>query len=113
MKRIDIINLFRVLNDIRIAGMTDSGVKGALISAHLKLFKYAKENDDFAAGLAERFKPEEKDSADEAYNMWLNEEVDVTLDKIGRDAFAAEIAKTETDIYLVALNYLEPILKED
>lgn len=93
--------------------MTDRAVKGALISAHFKLFKYAKENDDFAAGLAERFKPEESAEANEAYNMWLNEEIDVSLDKIGRDAFAAEIAKTETDIYLNSLDFLEPILKED
>lgn len=111
MKRIDIINLYRVLSEIRIAGMTDSGVKGALISAHLRLFKYAKENDDFAAGLIERFKPEEKDSADEAYNKWLNEDVDVTLDKISRDAFVSELAKTQTDIFIGALQYLEPLFE--
>lgn len=112
MKRIEIVNLFRVLNGIRTAGMTDYEVKRALFSAHLKLYKYAKENDDFYAGLAERFKPEEEADANETYNIWLNEEVDVTIDKIGRDALATEIAKTDTDIYLNALSYLEPILKD-
>ena len=104
MKRIEIVNLFRVLNVIRTAGMTDSEVKGALISAHLKLFKYAKENDDFVASVTERFTPEESADADNTYNKWLNEEVDVTLDRIDRDAFAREVAKTETDIYLSSLD---------
>lgn len=113
MKRIEIVNLFRVLNVIRTAGMTDSEVKGALISAHLKLFKYAKENDDFVASVTGRFTPEESADADNTYNKWLNEEVDVTLDKIGRDAFAREVAKTETDIYLGSLDCLEPLFKED
>lgn len=111
MKRIEILNLYRVLGKIRTAGITSSDIKGALISAHLKLFKYAKENDDFVAGLSSRFSPDERDMANETYDKFLNETVDIELDKMDSELFAKEIAKTDTDIYLYELNTLEPLFK--
>lgn len=113
MKKREIVNMLRVLGKIRTAGMTDQKVKSALISADLKLYKHGKENDELVARLSERYTPEENDSANEAYDMFLNEEVDVTLDRIDRDDFSHEVGKTETDIYLWELQYLEPLFKED
>lgn len=114
MRRIDIINLFRTLGKIRTAGIADKTVKSALISAHLKLFRYQKEHDDFLAGLRERFiDQKDEDGANEAYDKYLREEIEVALEKIDRDAFAKAIADTDTDIFLGELTYLEPLFKEE
>lgn len=114
MRRIDIINMFRTLGKIRTAGITDKTVKSALISAHLKLFRHQKEHDDFVAGLRERFVDQNDETgANEAYGKYLKEEIEVTLEKIDREAFAKAIADTDTDIYLGELTLLEPIFKED
>lgn len=114
MKRIDVINLFRTLGKIRTNGITDKEVKSALISAHLRLFKFDKEHRDFVEGLRERFVgKEEQDAANEAYDKFLKEEVDVNIEKVDRDAFAKAIACTDTDIFLGELNLLEPMFKEE
>lgn len=113
MKRIEIINMYGALSQIRLAGMTDAGVKSALISAHLNLYRPCKDHDDFCAGLSERFTPDEMDAANEAYQRYLDEDVDVTLDKIGRGDFAREVGKTETGICLDSLKCLEPLFQED
>lgn len=113
MRRVELLNMFRTLGKIRLSGIENRSVKSALISAHLKLFRHARENDDFLLSLNERFTDGERDSANEAYSRYLQEEVDVALDKISRSAFAEAVAGSDTDIFLGELNALEPLLKDD
>lgn len=112
MRRVELLNLFRTLGKIRLSGIADKGVKSALISAHLRLFRYAKENDDFLLSLNERFTEGERDSANEAYSAYLQETVDVSIDKIDRAVFADAVAGSDTDIFLGELNALEPLFKD-
>lgn len=113
MRRIDIINMFRTLGKIKLNKVEDRGLRNALISDHLKMFRVAKENDEYIASLRDQFEPDAVKDVNEAYQRYAEEEVKIDFDKIGRDAFGDMIAKGDIDLTLGEMVVLEPLFKED
>lgn len=113
MKRIDVINMFRTLGKIKLNKVEDRTLRNTLIADHLKMFRVAKENDDYIASLREQFDPEAVKDVNEAYQKYAEEEVDIALEKIAKDAFGDVIAKGDIDFTLGELTLLEPMFKEE
>lgn len=113
MKRIEIINAFRTLGKIKLNKVEDRTLRNTLIADHLKMFRVAKENDDYIASLREQFDPEAVKDVNEAYQKYAEEEVSIDLEKIDRSNFGDVIAKGDVDFTLGELTLLEPLFKED
>lgn len=113
MKRIEIINMFRTLGKIKLNKVEDKSLRNALISNHLKMFRIAKENDEYIASLREQFDPEAVQDVNEAYQKYAEEEVKIDLVKIDREAFGDIIAGSDIDLTLGEMTLLEPLFKED
>lgn len=113
MKRIEIINMFRTLGKIKLNKVEDKSLRNALISDHLKMFRIAKENDEYIASLREQFDPEAVNDVNEAYQKYAEEEVKIDLVKIDREAFGDMIAGSDTDLTLGEMTLIEPLFKED
>ena len=112
MRRIDIITIYRVLGKIRLNKVTDKDMRNTLVSNHLKMFRVAKENEDYIASLQERFDPEAVKEVNEAYDSYAKENVSIDLAKIDKAAFADMIADADIDLTLGELASLEPIFTE-
>ena len=113
MRRIDIINMFRTLGKIKLNKVEDRELRNDLITGHLKMFRVAKENDDYVASLRERFDPEAVKDVNEAYQKYAEEEISIDIPKVDREAFADVIAKGDIDFTLGELTLLEPLFKEE
>lgn len=113
MKRIEIINMFRTLGKIKLNKVEDKSLRNALISNHLKMFRIAKENDEYIASLREQFDPEAVNDINEAYQKYAEEEVKIDLVKIDGEAFGDMIAGSDIDITLGEMTLLEPLFKEE
>lgn len=113
MKRIEIINMFRTLGKIKLNKVEDKSLRNALISNHLKMFRVAKENDEYIASLREQFDPEAVQDVNEAYQKYAEEEVKIDLVKIDREAFGDMIAGSDIDLTLGEMTLIEPLFKEE
>lgn len=112
MKRIQIINMFRTLGRIKLNKIGDRKLRNTLIDNHLKMFRVARENDDYIASLRERFDPEAVDQVNEAYQRYADGEVDIEFGRIGREAFADVIAKGDVEFTLADFGMLEPLFND-
>lgn len=113
MKRIEIINMFRVLGKVKLNKVADREMRNALISDHFEFYKVARENDEYIASLREQFDPEAVQDVNEAYQKYAEEEVKIDLVKIDREAFVDMIAGSDTDLSLGEMTLIEPLFKED
>lgn len=113
MRRIDIINMFRTLGKIKLNKVEDKAMRNALISDHLKMFRVAKENDEYIASLQGQFDPAAVKDINEAYDRYAREEVDIELERVDRSAFSDMIASGDIDLTLTELVTLEPLFKEE
>lgn len=112
MKRIDIINMYRVLGKIKLNKVEDRMLRNSLIGDHLKMFRVARECDEYVAALAGRFDADAVKEANEAYQSYLNETVDIGLDGIGRDTLCDIVDKGDIEMTLGELALLEPYFTE-
>ena len=113
MRRIDIINMFRTLGKIKLNKVADKGMRNALISDHLKMFRVAKENDEYIASLQAQFEPTAVKDINEAYDRYAKEEVDIELERVDRSAFGDIIASGDIDLTLGEMAMLEPLFKAE
>lgn len=112
MKRIEIINMFRTLGKIKLNKVEDKPLRNALISNHLKMFRIAKENDEYIASLREQFDPEAVKEVNEAYQKYAEEEVKPDFVKIDGETFGDMIAASDIDLTLGEMAMLEPLFEE-
>ena len=105
--------MFRTLGKIKLNKVSDKVMRNALISDHLKMFRVAKENDEYIASLQAQFEPAAVKELNEAYDRYAKEEIDIELEKIDREAFADMIASGDIDLTLTELVTLEPLFKEE
>lgn len=112
MRRIDIINAYLILGKVKLNKVEDKAMRNALVADHLKMFRVARENDEYIASLREQFDPEAVKDVNEAYQKYAEEEVDIALEKIAKDAFGDVIAKGDVDFTLGELTLLEPLFNE-
>ena len=113
MRRIEIINMYRTLGKIKLNKVSDKVMRNALISDHLKMFRVAKENDEYIASLQGQFDPAAVKDINEAYDRYAKEEIDIELEKIDREAFVDMIANADIDLTLAEIVNLQPLLKEE
>lgn len=111
MKRIEIINMFRTLGKIKLNKVEDKAMRNALISNHLKMFRVARENDEYIASLQAQFEPTAVKELNEAYDRYAKEKIDIELEKIDREAFADMIASSDIDLTLAEIVTLQPLLR--
>ena len=110
---IDIINMFRTLGKVKLNKVADKTMRIALISDHLKMFRVAKENDEYIASLQGQFDPAAVKELNEAYDRYAREEVDIDLIKIDREAFGDVVAAGDIDLTLGEMAMLEPLFKAE
>lgn len=113
MKRIEIINMFRTLGKIKLNKVADKGMRNALISNHLKMFRVARENDEYIASLQAQFEPTAVKDLNEAYDKYAREEIDIELERVDRSAFGDIIAAGDIDLTLGEMAMLEPLFKSE
>lgn len=112
MKRFQIINMFRILGRVKLNKIEDKNLRNALISNHLKMFRVAKENDEYIVSLRNQFDADATAALNEAYDIYANEEIDVPLEKINREAFADVIAASNIEFTLGDFVLLDAILED-
>lgn len=105
--------MFRTLGKIKLNKVEDKAMRIALISDHLKMFRVAKENDEYIASLQAQFEPTAVKDINEAYDRYAREEVDINLSKIDMEAFSDMVANADIDITLDDMAVLRPLFKED
>lgn len=113
MKRIEIINMFRTLGKIKLNKVEDKAMRNALISNHLKMFRVARENDEYIASLQAQFEPTAVKDLNEAYDKYAREEMDIELERVDRSAFGDIIASGDIDLTLGEMAMLEPLFKAE
>ena len=113
MRRIEIINMFRTLGKVKLNKVADKAMRNALISDHLKMFRVARENDEYIASLQGQFDPAAVKDINEAYDRYAREEVDIELERIDRGAFTDMIASGDIDLTLGEMAMLVPLFKEE
>ena len=113
MRRIDIINMFRTLGKVKLNKVADKGMRNALISDHLKMFRVARENDEYIASLQGQFEPTAVKDINEAYDRYARDEVDIELERVDRSAFGDIIASGDIDLTLGEMAMLEPLFKSE
>lgn len=111
MRRIDIINAYLILGKVKLNKIEDKAMRNALISDHLKMFRVAKENDEYIASLQGQFDPAAVKDINEAYDRYAKEEIDIELEKIDREAFVDMIANADIDLTLAEVVTLQPLLR--
>ena len=111
MRRIDIINAYLTLGKVKLNKIEDKAMRNALISDHLKMFRVAKENDEYIASLQGQFDPAAVKDINEAYDRYAKEEIDIELEKIDREAFVDMIANADIDLTLAEVVTLQPLLR--
>ena len=112
MRRIDIINMFRTLGKIKLNKVADKGMRNALISNHLKMFRVARENDEYIASLQAQFEPTAIKDLNEAYDKYAREEIGIELERVDRSVFGDIIASGDIDLTLGEMAMLEPLFEE-
>ena len=105
--------MFRSLGRIKLNKITDKGLRSSLVSNHLKMFKVAKENDDYIMALRQQFDPDATRELNEAYDQYAGEEVSIDLQKIDRDTFVDIIANSDIEFTLSDMILLEPLFREE
>lgn len=113
MRRIDIINAYLILGKVKLNKVEDKAMRNALVADHLKMFRVAKENDEYIASLQGQFDPAAVKDINKAYDRYAKEEIDIELEKIDREAFADMIASGDIDLTLGEMAMMEPLFKED
>ena len=113
MRRIDIINIYKTLGKVRLNKVADKAMRDTLVANHLKMFRVARENDEFIASLQERFDPDAVREVNEAYQTYAGEKVDISLGKIDGKAFADMVSAGDIDITLSEVALLEPIFDKE
>lgn len=112
MKRIEIVNMYRILGRIKLNKITDKDLRNTIISDHLKMFRIAKENDEYIAALRGQFDPSAVKELNEAYDTYASEEVPIELKKISRDAFADIVVASDIDFTLAEMAGLQPLFDD-
>lgn len=105
--------MYRILAKIKLNKVEDRDMRNALLGDHLKIFRIAKEHDEYATSLQAQFEPGAIKEANEAYQKYAEEQVEIDLEKIDREAFADVIAKGDIDLTLGETALLGPLFKED
>lgn len=105
--------MFRTLGKIKLNKVEDRTLRNTLITDHLKMFRVARENDEYIASLREQFDPEAVKDVNEAYQRYAEERVEIELAKVDRESFGDMIAKGDIDLTLGEMVVLEPLFKED
>lgn len=113
MRRIEIINMYRTLGKIKLNKVSDKVMRNVLVADHFQMFRVARENDEYIASLQGQFDPAAVKEINEAYDRYAKEEIDIELEKIGREAFVDMIANSDIDITLDDMAVLGPLFKED
>lgn len=113
MRRIDIINAYLTLGKVKLNKVEDKAMRNALVSDHLKMFRVARENDDYIASLQGQFDPAAVKELNEVYDRYAKEEIDIELERIDREAFVDMIASSDIDLTLAEIVNLQPLLKEE
>lgn len=103
--------MFRTLGKVKLNKVADKTMRIALISDHLKMFRVAKENDEYIASLQGQFDPAAVKDINEAYDRYAKEEIDIELEKIDREAFVDMIANADIDLTLAEVVTLQPLLR--
>lgn len=111
MRRIDIINAYLILGKVKLNKIEDKAMRNALVSDHLKMFRVARENDEYVASLQRQFDPTAVKEINEAYDRYAKEEINIELEKIDREAFADMIASGDIDLTLAEIVTLQPLLR--
>ena len=111
MRRIDIINAYLILGKVKLNKIEDKAMRNALVSDHLKMFRVARENDEYVASLQRQFDPAAVKEINEAYDRYAKEKIDIELEKIDREAFADMIASGDIDLTLAEIVTLQPLLR--
>lgn len=112
MKRIEILNIYRTLGRVKLNKVADKELRNALISDHLRMFRVAKDNDDYVASLREQFDPQAVKELNEAYQQYAQETVDVNFILVSREAFGDALAAGDVDFTLGEMALLDPIFKD-
>ncbi len=113
MKRISIINMCRTLGKIKLNKVEDRKLRNDLITAHLRMYRIEKENEDYAASLRRQFDTEAEREFNEAYRKYAEEEISFDCPKVDREALVDVLSKGDIDFTLWELALLEPLFKED
>lgn len=111
MRRIDIINAYLTLGKVKLNKVEDKAMRNALVADHLKMFRVARENDEYVASLQRQFDPAAVKEMNEVYDKYAKEEIDIELDKIDKEAFADMIASGDIDLTLAEIVTLHPLLR--
>jgi uncharacterized lipoprotein YehR (DUF1307 family) len=111
MRRIDIINAYLTLGKVRLNKVEDKAMRNTLVADHLKMFRVARENDEYVASLQRQFDPAAVKEINEAYDRYAKEEINIELEKIDREAFADMIASGDIDLTLAEVVTLQPLLR--
>ena len=111
MRRIDIINAYLILGKVKLNKVEDKAMRNALVADHLKMFRVARENDEYVASLQRQFDPAAVKEINEAYDRYAKEEINIELEKIDREAFADMIASGDIDLTLAEVVTLQPLLR--
>lgn len=111
MRRIDIINAYLTLGKVKLNKIEDKAMRNALVSDHLKMFRVARENDEYVASLQRQFDPAAVKEINEVYDRYAKEKIDIELEKIDREAFADMIASSDIDLTLAEIVTLQPLLR--
>ena len=105
--------MFRTLGKVKLNKVADKGMRNALISDHLKMFRVARENDEYIASLQGQFEPTAVKDINEAYDRYARDEVDIELERVDRSAFGDIIASGDIDLTLGEMAMLEPLFKSE
>lgn len=111
MRRIDIINAYLTLGKVKLNKVEDKAMRNALVADHLKMFRVARENDEYAVSLQRQFDPAAVKEMNEVYDRYIKEEIDIELDKIDMEAFADMITSGDIDLTLAEIVTLQPLLR--
>lgn len=105
--------MYQTLAKIKLNKVSDKVMRNALISDHLKMFRIAKENDEYIVSLRAQFEPTAVKDLNEAYDRYAREEVDIELERVDRSAFGDIIAAGDIDLTLGEMAMLEPLFKAE
>lgn len=105
--------MFRTLGKVKLNKVADKSLRDALISNNPKIFRIAKENDEYIASLQAQFEPTAVKELNEAYDRYARDEVDIELERVDRSAFGDIIASGDIDLTLGEMAMLEPLFKAE
>lgn len=111
MRRIDLINIYRLFGGIRLNKVSDESLRNILIRNHLKIFRMCRENDDYVAALNAQY-GNDAESVNTAYKSYALDEVDLGLEKMSREAFVKAVTESDIDFSLSDMIVFEPLLED-